>query len=129
MITGDHRLHLKTNSVDTKQDWVKALRTAILEKNTHKPPSSSSSLVKLERPVNGAGGNQLTVESWSKDLLVPSPVHSPLLAKRKMNGGGGGGGGRGRAGEVGEERTDSPEFEKVRVCVGGGGRCGCVLLS
>ena len=109
LVTGDHRIHLKSNTLDLKQDWVKALRTAILQ-------SPGKNKVKTERHDKSL----LSVDSWVKDLRVPSPSVSPE-ARRKMNGA-----------VVGHETPPPlPAFDRVSVSLCASCVCimCCVLVS
>ena len=85
--SGDHRINLKAVSIDVKQEWVKSLRTAVLNK------SKKQATVKMER-----NGDSLQIESWSTDLRAPSPI--PRVNGRTEENGG-----------------EDDGFERVSVCV------------
>ena len=93
LVSGDQRLHFKASGLDIKQQWIKALRSAILEKNKSKLPTANG---KME---NGPTLGMLAVETWPKDLGMPSPLPSPTPT-RKMNG-------------KGSSSSNGVEFEKV----------------
>ena len=99
----DQKLHFKASTIESKQLWVRALRTAILER---RKGSIGQSLAHI-------GTSLLSVEGWSKDLMEPSPRPSPRPSPssspqlpRRMNGG--------TVAEVAESPLPS-EFERVRV--------------
>ena len=99
----DQKLHFKASTIESKQLWVKALRTAILER---RKGSFGQSLTHI-------GTSLLSVDGWSKDLMEPSPRPSPRpspsnspLFSRRMNGG--------TVVEMAESPVPS-EFEKVRT--------------
>ena len=80
--TGDHKLHFRANTIESKQIWVKVLRTSVLRQRTH---SFGGALAQLSMSL-------LSVESsgLSTDLMNPSPQPSPKttpVLMRKMNGG------------------------------------------
>lgn len=83
LTSGDQRLHFKASSIDIKQEWVTALRTAILAdrrtKHTNTPKSSNtgnSSSMAATLTVQGVGGGGMQENGWTRDLRAPSPSPS-----------------------------------------------------
>ena len=82
--SGDHRIHFKASSLDIKQDWITALRTAILAE-------SSSTLAKNKQP-KAANMATLAVEQprpplvengWDIRDRSPSPSINDLNTANK----------------------------------------------
>ena len=84
LTSGDQRLHFKASSLDIKQDWVTALRTAILAdgrtKHTNTKTSSNSGNMAVTLTVQGGGGGGggggVQENGWMRDLREPSPSPS-----------------------------------------------------
>ena len=102
LTTGDHRMSLKANTLEVKNEFVRALRTIILEK------SKDNFLPRK--------GNSLTVDAWPRDLQVPSPLPSPLPQRRMAANGG-------FLMDGVESPPGSAIFERVSLCV-----CVCVCV-
>lgn len=69
LFTSDHRMHLKANSIDIKNDWVKSLRIAI-----HKHiESENNKLRSLSVSTNRIRSNALTTDVVAKDLSEKHP--------------------------------------------------------
>ena len=75
LVTGDSRLHLKASSVDIKHEWVRSLRSSILEKTTETSTNMESN--------GGTLQSLLSVENLTKDLHVPSPYQSPVPVRKQ----------------------------------------------
>ena len=90
LTSGDQRLHFKASSLDVKQDWVTALRTAILAKSRTKQPGAKSNIMavtlSIEKPhPSGQNGGLLQENGWVRDLHVPSPSPSPSPSANDLN--------------------------------------------
>ena len=83
LTSGDQRLHFKASSLDIKQDWVTALRTAILadgrhrtKKHTLAKSSNVNGNVAVMVTVQQGGGGVGGENGWTRDLREPSPSPS-----------------------------------------------------
>ena len=83
--SGDHKLHFKAYSLDIKQHWVTALRTAILAEassNTknNKPKTMTAKVETLRPPQTGG----IVENGWSVRDRSPSPSLSDLSAAKSQ---------------------------------------------
>ena len=91
LTSGDQRLHFKASSLDVKQDWVTALRTAILADGHHRTKkhtlTKSSNLngnmavtLTVQQGGGGGGGGGVGAgeNGWTRDLREPSPSPSAM---------------------------------------------------
>ena len=103
LTSGDQRLHFKASSLDIKQDWVTALRTAILangrtKRTNTKTSNSNSSSMAVTLTVQGGGGGGVQENGWTRDLRAPSPSPSATDVNTAV-------------------ATTKSEFEKVSSCI------------
>ena len=77
LTSGDQRLHFKASSLDVKQDWVTALRTAILADGRTKHTNAKTSNMAATLTVQGGGGG-VQENGWMRDLREPSPSPSAM---------------------------------------------------
>ena len=83
LTSGDQRLHFKASSIDIKQEWVTALRTAILAdgrtKQTNTKNSANSRNMAVTLTVQGGGtAGGVQENGWTRDLREPSPSPSAM---------------------------------------------------
>ena len=81
--SGDHRIHFKASSLDVKQHWITALRTAILAKSSkhgkkkNKPSNMSVATLSVEQPhPSGQMGDGVENGWGQRDICNPSPSPS-----------------------------------------------------